>query len=68
MIQIITFRNGITAERQAINYYSELIPKTVDGNEIRSFKHILNEEKDHEKILMKMLQKRIDEQKIYPFK
>ena len=68
MIQLATLRNGITDERQAQAYYKDLIPRTVDGNERASFKHMLKEEKDHEELLVKMLTKRIEEQKIYPFK
>lgn len=50
-------QEGIVAEKQAINYYTFLIPFIPNGNDRRSILHILNEEKDHLKILEKMVGK-----------
>ncbi|MDD5453988.1 MAG: hypothetical protein PHW62_00610 [Candidatus Ratteibacteria bacterium] len=45
---------GIQDERAAITYYEYLIPEIENGNDKRSLLHILNEEKDHLKILEKI--------------
>lgn len=56
-----TFReiieDGIQAEKEAISYYTFLFPFVKDGNDRRSIRHILNEEKDHLKILEKIKKK-----------
>lgn len=44
-------------ERKAIRNYEHLISLIKDGSDRRSILHILNEEKDHEVILQKMLKK-----------
>jgi len=46
--------DGIKAEKDAISYYTFLLPYIKNGNERRSIKHILNEEKDHLEILRKI--------------
>lgn len=43
--------DGITAEKEAISYYTFLLPYIKNGNDRRSIMHILNEEKDHLEIL-----------------
>lgn len=50
-------RQGIEAEQEAIRYYTFILPFIHDGNDRRSILHILNEEKDHLKILEKMIRK-----------
>lgn len=49
--------DGINAEKDAISYYTFLIPYMSNGNDRRSILHILNEEKDHLKILEKMIKR-----------
>jgi len=48
---------GIQSERAAIFYYEHLISEIENGNDRRSIQHILNEEKDHLKILEKIKRK-----------
>jgi rubrerythrin len=60
-IQKQTLRNLIQAENEAIFAYSQITPDMVDGTEFRSIEHILQEEKDHRAILIKMLEKRLQE-------
>lgn len=55
MRQII--QQGITAEKEAIQYYTFILPFIHDGNDRRSIIHILNEEKDHLEILQKLIKK-----------
>ncbi len=50
-------QQGIKAEKEAIRYYTFLLPFIQDGNTRRSIIHILNEEKDHLKILEKIIRK-----------
>ncbi len=47
-------QDGIEAEKQAIAYYSTLLFLVQNGNHKRSIEHILQEEKDHLKILLKI--------------
>lgn len=47
-------QDGIKAERQAIAYYSTLVFLVQNGNHRRSIEHILQEEKDHLEILLKI--------------
>lgn len=46
--------DGIQAEKEAISYYTFILPFIKNGNDKRSILHILNEEKDHLKILQKI--------------
>lgn len=48
---------GIQSERATITYYEHLILEIENGNDRRSIQHILNEEKDHLKILEKIRRK-----------
>lgn len=47
-------QDGIEAEKEAISYYTFLYPFIQNSNTRRSIIHILNEEKDHLKILEKI--------------
>ena len=47
-------QDGIQAEKEAINYYTFLLPLIKNGTHRRSIQHILNEEKDHLEILKKI--------------
>lgn len=46
--------DGIRAEKEAIKYYTFLLPFIHNGNERRSVQHILREEKEHLETLRKM--------------
>ena len=50
-------QNAIEGEKEAIRLYTFIYPFIQDGNDRRSIMHILNEEKDHLKILEKMQEK-----------
>lgn len=52
---IETLKDGIRAEEEAISFYTALLPRIKNGNHRRSIEHILNEEKDHLKILKGIL-------------
>lgn len=47
----------IRDEQKAVRDYTHLLSITKNGADRRSILHILNEEKDHEVILQKMLNK-----------
>ena len=46
--------DGEKAEREAINYYTFLLPFIHNGNHHRSILHILNDEKEHLKTLQRI--------------
>lgn len=48
---------GIEAEKEAIRYYTFLLPFIQNGNDRKSILHILNEERDHLKTLEKIIKK-----------
>ncbi len=50
-------QQAIDSEREAIRLYTFMYPFIHDGNDRRSILHILNEEKDHLKILEKIIKR-----------
>lgn len=52
LADIIT--DGLNAEREAISYYTFLLPYIHNGNHRRSILHILNDEKEHLRTLKRI--------------
>jgi rubrerythrin len=60
MIQRITLLNGIKAENEAIQYYTNLVKLADTEEDRKDFNHVLKEEKEHKVILVKKLKKYTD--------
>ncbi len=58
MNTILELKARISDENKAIRDYTHLLTYPLNGSEKRSIRHILNEEKEHHKILTKILRSR----------
>jgi len=59
MSTITELKARISDENKAIRDYTHLLTHSLNGSEKRSIRHILSEEKDHKKILEKILRNKI---------